>query len=559
MIFMNHAMLADRLLPDVTQTPEDILKVYPKRQLPPAARVTRFAPSPTGFLHIGGLYAALASERLAHQSSGVFFLRIEDTDQIREIKGSIPEIIESLLYFGIRFDEGEMSPGYETGSYGPYRQSARKHIYRVFVKHLLRQGLAYPCFCTGEELSAVREKQTALQQLTGYYGQWAIHRDMDPEAAAAELDSGKPFVVRLKSPGNPANRFAYHDMVKGTVEFPENVQDIVLLKSDGLPTYHFAHAVDDFLMGTTHVFRADEWLSSIPVHLQLFQVLGWNPPAYAHISPIMKMDGTSKRKYSKRKDADAAAAWYRKQGYPGAAVTEYLLSLLNSNYEEWRIRNPEESNTRFEVTVEKMSSSGALFDAAKFNDICKDAIARFTAAEVYDAVLQWSFGHDAELNSLMTRHREYTLKIFDIGRGMDKPRKDIAKWSDVKCSYSYFYDELFQQDTDSQQLPQGFDTVTAGDIINFYRKVYKQGDDKTAWFEKLKDTAEAFGCAREMKDFRKDPSRFKGHIGDIAMLLRIAVTNRTTTPDLYDILQVMGEERVLQRLKTYSESREKEY
>lgn len=547
---MDYTTLVKRLLPDVTQTPQEILKLYPKRQLPPAAKVTRFAPSPTGSLHIGGLFAALASERLAHQSGGVFYLRIEDTDQKREVKGSIPEIIESLLYFGIRFDEGERVPGQETGSYGPYRQSDRKRIYQAFAKDLLLKGLAYPCFCDTKELSEIRTRQSACKEHTGYYGKWTVHRDMDLKAAIAELDRDTPFVIRLKSQGNPDGRIRYTDMVKGDIELPENIQDIILLKSDGLPTYHFAHAIDDHLMGTTHVFRGDEWLSSVPVHLQLFELLGWQPPAYAHISPIMKMDGTSKRKFSKRKDADAAAAWYRQQGYPGPAVIEYLLGLMNSNYEEWRHGHPKASNRSFAVSIDKMSGSGALFDSDKFHDVSRDVIAGFTAEEVYDGVLDWSARYDPELHTLLADDREYALQIFRIGRDTEKPRKDMTKWSDAKELYSYFYDELFDRMV-VPFFPQGIDPDTASAILGFYRQVYRQTDDRTAWFEKVKDTAGRFGFAREMKDFRKDAARYGGHVGDIAMLLRIAVTRRTTTPDLYDILQVMGEERVLQRLAAF--------
>jgi glutamyl-tRNA synthetase len=432
---MDNIKLADILLPDTNMTTQKILEMYPKRHLPVDAKVTRFAPSPTGFLHMGGLFAALIPERLAHQSGGVCYLRIEDTDKKREVEGSIPTIIRSLDYFSIRFDEGEIKPGTEIGNYGPYKQSERRHIYRAFVKELLMRGMAYPCFCSTEDLDIIRRQQKTEKQLTGYYGKWAQCRNISSSEIEQKLTEGKPFVVRLKSPGNPDRKIVYKDLVKGEIMFPENIQDIVILKSDGLPTYHFAHAVDDCLMGTTHVFRGDEWLSSVPIHLQLFEVLGWNPPFYGHISPIMKMDGTSKRKFSKRKDPEFAVSWYRQQGYPGPAVTEYLLGLVNSNFEEWRHKNPYEPYDNFTVTIEKMSGSGALFDINKFNDVCRNMIATLSSDEVYHALAEWSAHYDKEFHDLITKYKDYTTKILSIGRGLDKPRKDFADWSDVSLLF----------------------------------------------------------------------------------------------------------------------------
>lgn len=548
---MSYAKLADLLLPDTNVTIEEILDMYTKRILPDNAKVTRFAPSPTGFLHMGGLFAALISERLAHQSGGVFYLRIEDTDKKREVKGSISEIINSLNYFRISFDEGEIKPEEEIGSYGPYRQSKRGHIYKAFVKELINRGMAYPCFCSLQDLDNIKSQQKAEKQLTGYYGKWARCRNLTSGEIQKNLDAGKPFVIRLKSPGSPDGKIVYKDLVKGEITLPENIQDIVILKSDGLPTYHFAHAVDDHLMGTTHVFRGDEWLSSIPIHLQLFEVLGWNPPFYGHISPIMKMDGTSKRKFSKRKDPEFAVSWYQEQGYAGPAVTEYLLGLANSNYEEWHLKNPHAPYDDFIVTIEKMSGSGALFDINKFNDVSRNVIAALNSSEVYDALTEWSAQYDKEFHDLITKCKDYTIKILSIGRGSDKPRKDYAKWSDVKPAISYFYDELHSDSSTQNCWPEAVNKADAAKIIRAYIDIYDETDDNTVWFEKMKNLSEQLGYARDMKSFKKNPSAFKGHVGDVAMVLRIALTGRTNTPDLYEIMQIMGRSRVIERLKRY--------
>lgn len=548
---MDYLKLADLLLPDTNVPIGEILDMYPKRSLPANAKVTRFAPSPTGFLHMGGLFASLISERLAHQSGGIFYLRIEDTDKKREVEGSITEIINSLNYFRISFDEGEIKPDIEIGSYGPYRQSKRGHIYKAFIKELIRRGMAYPCFCSTEDLDGIRSQQKAEKQLTGYYGKWAKCRNVSIDEIQQKLAYGRPFVIRLKSPGSPDGKIVYKDLVKGEIRLPENIQDIVILKSDGLPTYHFAHAVDDHLMGTTHVFRGDEWLSSVPVHLQLFEVLGWNPPFYGHISPIMKMDGTSKRKFSKRKDPEFAVSWYQEQGYAGCAVTEYLLGLANSNYEEWCLQNPNEPYDNFTVSVEKMSSSGALFDINKFNDVCRNVIATLSSNEIYNEIAEWTAQYDKEFYDLITKYKDYTIKILSIGRGSNKPRKDFANWSDVKPAISYFYDEMYNNCTVQNCWPEAVSKEDAAEIIRAYIDIYDETDDNTEWFEKIKGICEQLGYARDMKSFKKNPNHFKGHVGDVAMVLRIALTGRTNTPDLYEIIQIMGKSRVIERLKRY--------
>jgi len=411
--------------------------------------------------------------------------------------------------------------------------------------------MAYPCFCSLEALDNIRSQQKAEKQLTGYCGKWARCRNLTSGEIQENLDAGKPFVIRLKSPGSPDGKIVYKDLFKGEITLPENIQDIVILKSDGLPTYHFAHAIDDHLMGTTHVFRGDEWLSSIPVHLQLFEVIGWDPPFYGHISPIMKMDGTSKRKFSKRKGPEFAVSWYQEQGYAGPAVTEYLLGLANSNYEEWHLKNPHAPYDDFIVSIEKMSGSGALFDINKFNDVSRNVIATLSSSEVYDALTEWSAQYDKGFHDLITKYKDYTIKILSIGRGSDKPRKDYVKWSDVKPAISYFYDELHSDSSTQNCWPEAVSKADAAKIIRAYIDIYDETDDNTVWFEKMKNLCEQVGYARDMKSLKKNPSAFKGHVGDVAMVLRIALTGRTNTPDLYEIMQFMGRSRVIERLKRY--------
>jgi glutamyl-tRNA synthetase len=551
----DNKLLADLLLPEVTLQPEDMFSRYPKRTLDESAKVTRFAPSPTGMLHVGGLYAALVSERLAHQSKGICYLRIEDTDRKREVDGSIQGIIKALDYFGIHFDEGLGVSVGEAGNYGPYKQSKRADIYQVFVKHLLVKGLAYPCFCSAEELAELRKQQKEQSAIQGYYGEWAKHRNITFQQAKEEMEKGKSYVIRLKSPGSPNNKVRFTDLIKGYIEMPENNQDIVILKTDGFPTYHFAHAVDDYLMGTTHVLRADEWLSSVPVHLQLFDVLGFKRLSYGHISPIMKMDGTSKRKFSKRKDLDGLAEFYIRQGYPGQAVIEYFMSLINSNYEDWSINNPKAPFTKFTVEIEKMSTSGALLDIDKLNDISKDVISRLSAEQLYDQAYIWADKYDPDLSELMGKYKEYFIKILSIGRIGSKPRKDIIVWSDIKPVFSYFFDELYNTSiNEGYALPPTVPADIAKAIVHSYAKVFNYMDDKDTWFDKIKNLAEKFGFARDVKLYKKNPEAYKGNVGDVAMILRVALTNRSATPDLFDIIQVLGMDRTSCRLKKFLEN-----
>lgn len=540
---MDTNRLAELLFPQITATPQEIEALYPPRQLPEGAKVTRIAPSPTGFMHLGNLFGAITDERLAHQSGGVFFLRIEDTDQKREVPGGVETILSVFRDYDLRFDEGATLDG-DNGDYGPYRQRRRAHIYQTFAKELVRQGKAYPCFCTEEELNAIREKQAGLKANFGYYGEWAVHRDMPIEEVEKRLAEGLPFVVRFRSEGDPARRVKFTDLVKGAMEFPENDQDVVLLKSDGIPTYHFAHVVDDHLMGTTHVVRGEEWLATLPIHVQLFAALGWKPPKYIHTAQLMKMDGTSKRKLSKRKDPELALDFYRREGYPVAVLKEYLLTLLNSNFEDWRIANPDLPMEDFPFTTKKMGVSGALFDLAKLQDVSKNVLSRMSAEEVYALLADWAREFDPDFHELLTRDEAYAKSILAIGRGGKKPRKDITVLSGAKDYMAFFYDELFVPSAD---YPENISAEDRKSILSGYPSVYDPADDNSAWFAKVCALAEELGYP-SMKEYKKNPDAYKGHVGDVSMVLRVAVTGRSNSPDLCDVMRLMGTERVLQRL-----------
>lgn len=542
--------LADLLFPDTERTPEYYELLYPKRQLAEGAKVTRFAPSPTGFVHMGSLYASLVSERLAHQSNGVFFLRVEDTDKKREVEGGVGNIVRSLSRFGINFDEGVTDVDDEKGSYGPYKQSERMGIYKVFAKRMVEKGLAYPCFCSEEDLNRIRSKQEENKETPGYYGEYAVHRNFTLEQVKKELSEGESFVLRLKAPNNPDSRFVFKDLIKGDVEMPENFQDIVLLKSDGLPTYHFAHVVDDHLMRTTHVIRGDEWLSSAPLHIQLFEMLEWEKPYFAHISPVMKIEGSSKRKLSKRKDPEADVSFYHEQGFPSISVIEYLVNLINSNFEDWRRENPTEPNTNFRIELERMSVSGAMFDIVKLADMSKDIIAYMSAEEVYNMSLEWAKEYDPELGELLSVDEQYAMRIFSIDRGGEKPRKDFAKWLDVKPNIFFFFDELFAKDVESgYNFPEAMSAEEVSRLISGYAKVYTHTDTKDMWFDRVKEFCEAMGYSKDVKTFKKNPGVYKGHVGDVTGIIRIAVTNRKNTPDLYEVMQLIGESKVLERFQ----------
>ncbi len=543
---MNYKELADMIFPDAKEISYYEEK-YPERNLPEGAIVTRFAPSPTGFVHIGGLYQALVAKTVAKQTKGVFFLRIEDTDQKREVENGVSGIIESLKSFDMSPDEGMISDNEEIGNYGPYRQSLRKEIYQSYAKYMLEQGKAYPCFATPEELEEMRAKQEAAKVRTGYYGVWAKYRNLSVEEAAEKIKNGEPYIIRFKSPGREDRKIKHKDVIKGNVDFPENDQDVVIIKADGLPTYHFAHLVDDHLMRTTHVIRSDEWLSSVPLHLQLFQEMGFKPPKYAHISPIMKNDNGNKRKLSKRKDPEAAVSYYDEIGVPSLAIKEYLLNIANSTFENWRRQNKDKSIDEFDFKLNKMSVSGALFDMVKLQDVSKIVISKFSAEEVYENGLKWAEKYDEELANLLN-NKEYSLKVLGIERGNAKPRKDIAKWSDLKENICYMYDEKFLNQNHEYPYQVIQDKENIKKILELYiNKYYDENDDKQTWFDKIKDLSEEMGYAREVKQFKENPDLYKAHVGDVSTVLRVSITARTNTPDMYEIMKVLGKQSIIKR------------
>ena len=548
---MDYKDLANLIFPDA----KDISyyeEKYPRRNLPEGAIVTRFAPSPTGFVHIGGLYQALVARTAAEKSKGVFILRIEDTDQKREIENGTEGIIQSLKDFDMMPDEGRISKDEEIGNYGPYQQSLRKDIYQAYAKYMIEQGKAYPCFATAEDLEEMRAKQEAAKVRTGYYGVWAKYRNLSVEEAAEKIKNGESYIIRFKSPGREDRKIKHKDIIKGNVDFPENDQDIVIIKADGLPTYHFAHAVDDHLMGTTHVIRSDEWLSSVPLHLQLFMELGFKPPKYAHISPIMKNDNGNKRKLSKRKDPEAAVSYYAELGIPSLAVKEYLLNIANSNFENWRKQNKQAPIEEFDFKLNKMSVSGALFDMVKLLDVSKIVISKMTAEEVYEKAIKWAKTYDEELYELLSKDKEYTLKVLGIERGNPKPRKDIAKWSDLKYNIEYMYNEEFEKVKNNYELQTINDKEDIRKILDLYAEKYFNIEaDKQTWFDKIKELSGEMGYAKEVKEFKANPEQYKAHVGDVSTVIRIALTGRTNTPDMYEIMQVLGKEEVISRLKNF--------
>ena len=551
---MDYKDLANLIFPDVKEISYYEEK-YPERNLPEGAIVTRFAPSPTGFVHIGGLYQALVARTVAEKTGGVFFLRVEDTDQKREVENGVTGIVNSLKDFDMAPDEGMISDTEEIGNYGPYKQSLRKEIYQAYAKYMLEQGKAYPCFCTPEDLEEIRNKQETAKLRTGYYGAWAKCRNLSVEEMAEKIKAGEPYIIRFKSPGREDRKIKHKDVIKGNVDFPENDQDIIIIKSDGLPTYHFAHAVDDHLMHTTHVIRSDEWLSSVPLHLQLFHELGFKAPKYAHISPIMKNDNGGKRKLSKRKDPEAAVSYYKEQGVPTDAVKEYLLNIANSTFENWRRANPDKKMEEFDFQLNKMSVSGALFDMVKLLDIGKTVISKMTAEDVYEKALEWAKVYDNELADLL-KDKEYALKVFGIERGNKKPRKDIAKWSDVKENISYMYDlEFYNNVQEYPYQPAISNKEDISKILDLYiEKYYDENDDKQTWFNKIKEVAGEMGYAKEVKEFKANPGMYKAHVGDVSTVLRVALTARTNTPDMYEIMQVLGKDRIAKRFDVAKEN-----
>ena len=544
---MTYKDLADLIFPNLTKTVEDYEEMYPKRNLPDGAMVTRFAPSPTGFVHMGSLLASFISRKAAKDTNGVFYLRIEDTDGKREVENGIEGIVEDLNNFKIKIDEGALSKTEEIGAYGPYIQSKRKEIYHAFIKRLIEKGLAYPCFCTEEQIEETRKMQEATKSRIGYYGRYAVCRQIKLEDAYNRIKNGEKFIIRLKSPGNFEHKIVVNDLVKGKIEFPENDLDIVIMKSDGLPTYHFAHLVDDHLMRTTHITRGDEWVSSLPIHIQLFQVFGYEPPKYAHLSPIMKQDGDTKRKLSKRKDPEAAMSYYAELGIPVEAVHLYLMTIANTNFEQWYDQNKDKSIDDFKFSFNKISASGALFDTEKLFNISRNYISYLKAEEVYDNVLTWSETYDKEFHELLKKYKDYSINIFSIERYQKKPRKDYESWSSIKKNVWYMYDELF---TDvNYQYQTITDKKEIKNILELYlNKYYNELDDKDTWFNKLKELSDELGYASNMKDYKENPDNYKGSVADIATVIRVSLTSSYMTPDLYEIMHLFGSKRIKERL-----------
>ncbi len=543
--------IAELLFPDIHETLEDLEAAYPPRNLPEGATVTRFAPSPTGFLHIGTIANALIAERVAHTSQGIFILRIEDTDKKREIKGGIDEIIHNIESFNISPDEGVMSEEVQKGAYGPYLQSQRLKIYAIAAKYLVSQGLAYPCFCTDEDLKEIRNVQISQKVKPGYYGQFAKHRDISLIQIQQEFSQGKPFAIRIKSDAKVNEKIQFKDMVKGSLTMAANDVDFVLLKSDGYATYHFAHPIDDHFMHITHILRADEWLPSTPLHLQIFRYFGWNAPYYAHVSPVLKMDGLSKRKLSKRKDPEAGVKYYTQEGYSSESVITYLLNLANSNFEDWRRTHPDLPYSDFPFRIEKINNSGALFDLRKMQDISKQVMAQMSSQQMYDMYLTWAEKYDPEFAELIKKQKEYTLQIFSIEKDQQARRKDIYAWNQMHEYIGCFYDELFEKLPFNKQLfPEFLSGEEIKDIINAYLQVIDLKKPSDQWFNDLKAIAAKFNIAPDTKTFKESPAgTYKGYVGDIASILRVAITKRKNTPDLYEIMKVMGIERVVKRLQ----------
>ena len=541
---MDYQSLANLLFPHVTDTPEMLEERFPVRSNPEGAVITRMAPSPTGFVHLGNLVQGMVSERMAHQSEGVLFFRVEDTDAKREVPGAVEILINSLKHYGISFDEGVTIDG-DSGIYGPYRQSRRAHIYHVYAKKLVSEGKAYPCFCTEAELSSMRETQEANKETTGYYGKYAIWRDRSLEEIQAQLSAGNPWVLRFRSTGSIENQFKFDDLVKGKLTITENDVDHVLLKSDGIPTYHFAHAVDDHLMRTTHVVRGDEWLPSLPFHIQLFQALGFKLPKYVHIGPLMKMDGTSKRKLSKRKDPELALTFYKAEGFPVEAVREYLMTVLNSNFEDWRRANPDADIDAFKFSPKKLNPAGSLFDYAKLTDVSKNVISKMTAETVYELLLEWAQEFDAAFGAKLAADKEYAISILAIGRGGKKPRKDIAVWKEAKPYMGLFYDEYLQ----TPVFDEKFEKATIRKVLEKFLAVYDVNDDSSAWFDKVKAITEEIGFTTDMKAYKADPDAFPGTVADVSTFIRQAVTGQTNSPDLYTVMQILGKERSVARIQ----------
>ena len=558
---MDFKYLADLLFPDVTETPDDIENEFPKRDLPEGAKVTRFAPSPTGYVHLGGMYQSMIGERLAHQSGGVFFLRIEDTDSQREVAGAAQNLIRTLAHYGVKFDEGASLDDegnlVNKGNYGPYIQSKRARFYHVFAKKLVSEGKAYPVFTTEEELAAIKNADKKTENKTKDWEADALEaqkrklemRNFTIEDVENAIAEKRPFVLRVLADGDPEKKTVITDLVKGKLELPENDEDFVLLKSDGIPTYHFAHAVDDHLMGTTHVIRGEEWLPSLPKHIMLFRYLGFKLPKYLHTAQIMRLDENGNKKKLSKRDMGANMDDYDRLGYDPACVCEYLLTLLNSNFEEWRMQNADKPYTDFPFNIKKMSVSGCLFDFNKLNDVSKNVISKMSADEVYAKALEYTSNFDEDFAKLLAADPDYAKAIFAIGRGGKKPRKDITVWANVKPYIGFFYDPYFEI---KDQIDEKFDKNDVKNALEMFAKSFDISDDMNTWFDKIKAVADNLGFASDMKAYKADPSSFKGSVADISMFLRIAVSGMLNSPDMYSIMQILGAKRTIERINSFA-------
>lgn len=554
-----YKILSNLIFPDIKETIDDLEKKYPQRNLEEGACVTRYAPSPTGFLHIGALYASLVNKKIATQTNGIFYVRIEDTDRKREVEGSKLLLTKQLHEFGIDPDEGVISESEEIGNYGPYTQSLRENIYKICAKYLIEKGLAYPCFCTQEMNDARHESQEKNKVIPGYYGIYARCRNISVDEYIERVKNNDEYILRFRSQGSHLRKISYIDGIRGKIEIAENDQDLVIIKSDGLPTYHFAHIVDDHFMRTTHVIRGEEWIASVPMHLELSNAMNFKAPVYGHLPTIMKKDGESKRKLSKRKDKEADVSYFLNAGYPVNSIREYLLSIINSDFEPWRMKNPYAVESEFKIRLEKMGASGALFDQVKLNDISKEIIAKMSGKEVLESVLEWSNKYDKELNSLLNSDLEYAHKIFSLERdNVTKIRKDIFKWEDIIPNFFYFFNELYEKDIkdngymfDFNVNPQEAKISNENTIkvLESYINAYDFNLDKDGWFNQMKEVANSLGFAIDNKEYKANPDKYIGNISDVATIIRIALTNRKNTPDIYAIMQILGKDEVINRLK----------
>ena len=537
--------LAQLLFPDIDKSTDYYENLYPPRNLKEGARVTRFAPSPTGFLHLGNLFACSVAYKTAKTTGGVFYVRVEDTDQKRKVEGAVEVMLQGLKTYGITADEGVMPDGSQKGDYGPYIQSQRKEIYQTYAKWLVEQGLAYPCFCSADDLEALRQQQEN-DDIKGYYGKYAKCRDLSYEQVKANIDAGMSWTLRLRSPGDVSKKCYFDDMIKGKIEMPENVIDVVLLKTDGIPTYHFAHVIDDHLMRTTHVIRGDEWIASVALHIQLFKVLGFKPVKYAHVAPLMKEENGNKRKLSKRKDPELAVTYYEQEGFPAESVNEYMLTIMNSNFEDWRRTNKDADINSFPFNLKKMSVSGALFDLVKLTDVSKNVICTMTAQDVFDKSYEWAKEYNKQLAALYEKDKAYATAVLNIDRGNKKPRKDIAKWSDIMDYISYMYDETFEK---NYELTGNATPQLAADVLELYKDIVDVNDDKDTWFAKIKELCPQVGCTPNVKEYKQNPDAYRGHVGDVSTVIRVALTGRTNTPDLFAITALLGADRVRERIE----------